>query len=310
MLFNLGWLHSEKFEVPTIVIGNISTGGTGKTPTTEFLLARMQDYKLGFVSRGYGRRTKGLRLISATDNPLDIGDEPWQIMNKFPGLQGAVAEKRVLGIQALLEEDPPEVIILDDAFQHRYVDADLNILLTTWAEPFFLDQLLPAGNLRENRKAKNRAEIIIVTKCPSEISQAQRAYFIKRLKPDGQVIFFSALDYGPLKNEDGELLPDHCSKVNLLTGIANPKPLVQKLHSQFELNEHWEYADHHRFTSSEIQQLEASELPIITTEKDWARLKLLVSSDLSKRIYPWPIQMKILFDQEQELMDQIKKVMI
>ncbi len=305
-LFDLGWLKSHGFEIPVIVVGNISTGGTGKTPCVEFLISQLPDLKIGFVSRGYGRSTKGLRIISPSDSPSEIGDEPWQIMNKFPQLKGAVSEKRVRGIEALLERYQLDVIILDDAFQHRYVKGDVNILLTTWSDPYYKDHLLPAGNLRESRGSVKRADIIIITKCPTDMDDKQKQSFLSSLNIQYQSTYFSSVRYGSLKSSTGKLWHDQGVEVVLLTGIANPLLLKEQVQSQFVLKSHLAYGDHHSFSPNDIKQLENSSLPIITTEKDWARLKPLVSDSLAKRIYVWPIEMHILFHQKAELVTEIR----
>jgi tetraacyldisaccharide 4'-kinase len=307
-LFDLGILHSQSFQTPLIVVGNLSTGGSGKTPMTEFLLQRLRKHDPGFVSRGYGRRTKGLQMVSTKATAKQIGDEPWQIMQKFPGLKAAVAEKRAEGVKALIEAKKPGVIVLDDAFQHRYVKGDLNILLTTWQQPYFRDYLLPAGNLREGAQAIKRADLIVVTKCPGSLKKDESTSFSKQLKAGDTPVFFATVEYAQLVNGAGEELTPDGRKVNLITGIAYSKGLVEKLSTQFSMVKHWNFRDHHNFSEDELSQFEASKHSIITTEKDWSRLKDRVSEDLARRIYRWPIVMKILFDEEARFMREIDRV--
>lgn len=307
-LFDLGILPTRSFNTPIIVIGNLSTGGSGKTPMTEFLMKNLIDHQPGFVSRGYGRDTKGMRMITASDNARDIGDEPWQIMQKFPGIRAAVAEKRAVGIKAVSASGDVGVIVLDDAFQHRHVSGDLNILLTTWQQPYFKDHLLPAGNLRESLSGRTRADVFVVTKCPETLDRKESERFREQLKPGSKPVFFSCIDYDIPLNGLDEKLPLDGRRVNLVTGIAGAQTLVEKVKSHFDLVKHWNYGDHHQFTDVDIDRFEASSHEIITTEKDWSRLKNRVSDDLARRLYRWPISMKILFGEQEEFMREVHSV--
>ena len=307
-LFDLGILPEKSYATPLIVIGNLSTGGSGKTPLAEFLLENLMDFNPGFVSRGYGRQSKGLQMITSSDAASYIGDEPWQILQKYPGIKAAVAEKRTMGIEAVIASGKVGVIVLDDAFQHRHVSGDLNILLTTWQQPYFEDFLLPVGNLRESISGRKRADIILVTKCPESIDRAESRRFKERLKPGSRPVFFSCIKYDTPVNAFDEELPLDGRKINLITGIAGPEILVKKSKAHFDLVEHWDFGDHHQFTKEEIARFEASRNDIITTEKDWSRLKNRISEDLAHRLYRWPISMKILFDEEEEFIREVRKV--
>jgi tetraacyldisaccharide 4'-kinase len=222
-------------------------------------------------------------------------------------MPAAVAEKIAEGIRALLQsKHPPRLIILDDAFQHRHVQGKLRLLLTTWEAPFFSDYLLPAGNLREARSGYRRADMLVVTKCPAELTNKEKEQFLQRMGVHDRPVFFSAVDYGQPVNAIGEELPPTVNKVGLITGIANAGNLKQKLLGEFELEHHWQYGDHHRYSREEIRPLEETDLPVITTEKDWARLRELVSDELAARLYRWPIRTKILFGQQAEFIKLIK----
>ena len=306
LLFDLGILSQKKFRTPVLAVGNLSTGGSGKTPMVELLLRKLDHHKCGFVSRGYGRKTRGPRLIKASDKVEDIGDEPWQIMQKFPGLKAAVAEKRARGIEMLLgTSDPPELIILDDAFQHRHVKPKVNLLLTTWQKPFFRDYLLPAGDLRESRAGHHRADILVVTKFPANLEEKDRRDFLLQMGIRDRPVFFSGIEYSEPVNARGEKLPRGTGEVNLLTGIADAQSIKERLIREYRLQHHWQYGDHHHFVQKEIEALEAATLPILTTEKDWARLRDRISKDLAGRLYRWPIQTVIRFGQEAEFIELI-----
>ena len=307
LLFDLKLLKRISYDLPVIVVGNLSTGGTGKTPTVEFILKHLHPLSPGFVSRGYGRKTKGLRWLSKDDTAEKIGDEPWQIIQKFPEVKGTVAEKRNLGIQAILQKDSPDYIILDDAFQHKYVQGLLYILLTTWDKPYFQDHLLPAGNLRETKGASNRADIILISKCPSEISKKEKEEFLKSLNArSDQSVFFSRLKYGKLYGQGDSKLLNPGAVVDVLSGIANPHHLITEISKSFTIKKHWDFPDHHRFSQQEIRDLESTTNPIITTEKDWSRLKEKVSDNLKNRIFILPVEIEIMFGEHQVFMDAVK----
>ncbi len=334
--FNNSILKSREFEVPVIAIGNLSTGGTGKTPMTEFLISHFLHKQIGLVSRGYGRKTKGLILATPEHRYDEIGDEPYQIFHKFPQIKLALAEKRVEGIEALLKNDKPDLILLDDAYQHRYVKAGFNILLTTYSAPFYNDLILPAGNLRESRIGKNRANIIVVTKCPDDLSLAAAEDIKRKLKPiKGQSVYFSGLEYGVAVNHlgveissrfhtptssgsmqtlegarGGDIkLGQKLSSIILLTGIANPATMLHHLNKQYTIVKHLNYPDHHNFTESDLKQiaelLKTHNIPIITTEKDWVRLKALLSQEVLEQVFYLSVQVKILLDGEQKLLKEV-----
>jgi len=280
--FDLGWLPQNSYPVRTIAVGNLSTGGTGKTPMVEFLIDKFlhtktnQPKNLAILSRGYGRKTTGFLKTSDHHTAEDVGDEPLQFFHKYGDqINIYVCEDRRNGMRQILNSNHPDLIILDDAYQHRYVQANHYILLTTFQQPYYKDLLLPAGNLRESMRYRNRATDIVVTKCPPETSAKTMEEMTRKLKPlSHQRVSFATLAYGDYligKNNQKQLKSLEGQQVVLVTGIARPEPMVDYL-SQFVKIDHWKYGDHHRFRESELNKIAAQPI-IITTEKDYMRLK-------------------------------------
>lgn len=308
-LFDSGMLKSVKFNIPVISIGNITVGGTGKTPHTEYIASLLKDsMKTAVLSRGYGRRTKGFILAGSGSNSSIIGDEPLQIKNRFPDLDVAVCEDRVYGIRRLMDSCSPQVVILDDAFQHRRVTPSLNILLVNWHRDIMSDTMLPAGRLRESAKGRRRAQIIIVTKCPDDINQDSMDRIDARLRTgESQQIYFSTLEYGdtyPIGMPDNvTAIPS--SKVLAVTGIASPGLLEAHLKSQGCQVTLMIYPDHHNFRERDIRNIAAKlqsmgdDTSIITTAKDAARLiGMEIDGNLRKRIFVLPVGIRFLRDAE------------
>ncbi len=286
--YNKGILKSTSFDIPTIVVGNLSVGGTGKTPQIEYLVRLLQnEYKIAILSRGYKRSTKGFIIADTMTTVSDIGDEPMQYYTKFKNIIVAVDADRVHGITELSKlDDTPDVILLDDAFQHRKVEAGLNILLTSYGDLYIDDKMLPTGNLREKIEGADRAQIIIVTKCPNELSEQQQFEITKKLKIElHQTVFFSTIKYGKeIIGKEAKLPINELSnsEIVLVTGIANTDPLTQFLDKMNSLYHHIKFTDHHNFTEKDylkiregyskikIDNPEASGL-ILTTEKDYVR---------------------------------------
>lgn len=277
-LYDLGVKSSSSFEVPVICVGNLSVGGTGKTPMIEYLIRLLKsDYKMATLSRGYKRKTKGFVLADNTTNADSIGDEPYQFHKKFPEVMVSVDTNRRNGIGKLLEYEPKlDVILLDDAFQHRKVKAGFNILLTSYDDLYTMDMVLPTGNLREPKIGAKRADVLMVTKCPNSISESNKLDIIDKLKPlDNQHVFFSSINYSEtIKNsiEEKKLYDIKNTEFTLVTGIANPKPLVEFLNAEGFKFEHLNFKDHHEFSDKDIVHLKKKKL-IITTEKDFMRLE-------------------------------------
>lgn len=313
LAFDRALIKEQEFDTPIITIGNLSTGGTGKTPMTEFLISHLLPKKIGLVSRGYGRKTKGLVLAHKNHRYFEIGDEPYQMFHKYPEIQLALSEKRVEGIQALLEKSKVDVVLLDDAFQHRHVKGKFQILLTTYDQPFYRDLVLPAGNLRESKTGKKRAQMIVVTKCPDDLSRSEAVKIKAQIRPtERQSIYFSGLNYSAPFNHLGASLKNDNQEIIVLTGIANPSTMLEHLKQGFIIKDHLNYPDHHNFSSSEIAKIEAlcltQEMPIVTTEKDWVRLKDGLSTEALNKTYYLPMSVKILFEEGQKLLNEVLKV--
>ena len=300
-MFDIGWLKSTSFNFPVICVGNLSVGGTGKSPMIEYLIRLLKDeHKVATLSRGYKRKTKGFLLANENTTAADIGDEPLQFYTKFKNdIQVAVEAERIVGIETLRNlENSPEVILLDDAFQHRKVTAGFHVLLTPFYDLYANDFMLPAGNLREPISGAKRADVIIVTKCPKEVSAEQQAKIKKKLRPKAhQEVFFTTIAYSEtIQNETDEVLLSSLkdSEFVLITGIANPKPLLQHLNDQELRYAHLKYADHYDFSESDINTIKqkAGNKRILTTEKDFMRLQGSLEN-----LYYLPIQVAFLADE-------------
>ncbi|TMM56112.1 tetraacyldisaccharide 4'-kinase [Maribacter algarum] len=275
--YDWGLFPSESYQTPIICIGNLNVGGTGKTPMVELLISLLQEkYKVAVLSRGYRRKSRGFVLANADSTVNDLGDEPYQIHMKFKNIQVAVDADRQNGI-ALLEKDvKPDVILMDDAFQHRKVKPGFSILLTAFDSLYTSDWYLPSGNLRDSRREARRADILVVTKNPLESTYAEHIKIKHKLGPKPhQKTLFSYLDYD--RNLQGNRELKHIDdlkgkKITLVTGIANPNPLTFFLEENGILFEHLSFKDHHNFNVQEIEMIK-SKPNVLTTEKDFVRLK-------------------------------------
>lgn len=306
VFYDTGIFRSRSYKLPLICVGNLSVGGTGKTPMTEHLITLLKDnFKVAVLSRGYKRKTNGFILAEKKTNAYEIGDEPFQYFEKFSNIHVAVDENRENGINLLQKIVKPDVIILDDAFQHRKVNAGLNILLTVYNDLYIDDFILPAGNLRDNRRQARRAQIIVVTKCPESLSGEEKNHIIKRLKlKPYQSVFFTSVEYDKiLRSADSEMNMDALNgkQFTLVTGIANPKPLVKYLEHKKLNFKHLKFNDHHSFSTSEIKGFENEDI-IVTTEKDFVRLK-----DRLQNVYYLGIKTSFLFNEEERFADIIIK---
>ena len=324
LLFDLGILKSRRFAIPILCIGNITVGGTGKTPHTELLIdALRHKFRVACLSRGYKRKTSGFRLADERSTAGDIGDEPLQIHKKFPDILVACDADRVHGIEKLMAlAEPPQVILLDDAFQHRYVQADKNIVLVDYSRPVMEDHLLPWGRLREGMHALKRADFLIVTKCPPNLSPIDQRIWSKHLdiKPYQQ-LFFSTTTYGEIcPLVAGGETPQPGSECGILcvTGIAEPAPYVEHLKSYTPHITTLRYPDHHAFTSRDIQhivrafeQIPQEEKYIFTTEKDAVRLETChFPEEIRQRMYYVPVVPKFIRNQEaflNEISEYVRK---
>jgi len=279
-LYDIGVFSSKSFSTKTICVGNLSVGGTGKTPMIELLVRSLdKNYQLAILSRGYKRKSKGFLLSTDTTTVEEIGDEPFQLKSKFPDVVVAVDANRRNGIAQLEQKVQPDVILLDDAFQHRKVKPDFAILLTAFDNLFVNDWYLPTGNLRDAKGEAHRANIIVVTKCPRDLSISRRNKIREKINPKKhQKVLFSYLAYNKqLKGHEISLENLKDKRVTLVTGIANPSPLENFLHSEGIVFDHLKFNDHHFFTKQEITVLKEKEC-ILTTEKDYVRLTTLISN--------------------------------
>ncbi len=316
-LFDKNIFKSAAFNFPVICVGNIAVGGTGKTPMTELLVDFLQHhYKTATLSRGYKRKTKGFAIANAQSTALDIGDEPMQFHQKFPDVIVAVGEERLVAIPQLLHEVPAtEVIILDDAFQHRSVKAGLNIVLTEYRNLYTRDFMLPAGDLRDVRTSMKRADIIIVTKTKPDLTAAEKEAIIKEISPSAtQKVFFTSIIYGQpyhLFNNNKTVL-DPSLDVLLMCGIANPKPLQDFLNNYVHSYDMLRYPDHHIFTSDDLDDIrkQFDRIPsqhkmIITTEKDAVRLQKFAKELADYPIFAIPIRHWFLFEEKETFMQLV-----
>jgi tetraacyldisaccharide 4'-kinase len=305
--YDRGWMRSVPFNLPLICVGNLAVGGTGKSPMVEYLVARLKgQYKVATLSRGYKRKTRGYALANEHTTAIDIGDEPMLFHQKFPDIPVAVGEERIVAIPQLLHDRPEtEVIVLDDAFQHRTIKPGLNILLTDYSNLYTRDFFLPTGDLRDSRGSAKRAQVVVVTKCPETLSQVEKEAIRKELDlHKDQHLFFTSIAYGVpyhIRHQDFTFIKE-TSEVLLVTGIANPAPLKQFLEERVEGYHMIHFADHHIFNIDDwkeikkrFEELTGAYKIILTTEKDAVRL-LKFETELEKiPLYVLPIEHRFLF---------------
>ena len=305
-LYDVGFFKSKSYKLPIIAIGNLSAGGTGKTPHTEYLIRLLKDnYKVAVLSRGYKRSTKGFVLANEVISASELGDESYQIHTKFPDVFVAVCEDRQTGIENLVATINPDIILLDDAFQHRKVKAGFYILLTAYDDLFSEDFILPFGDLRESAMGKKRANLVVVTKCPAALSE-QAQQVVKQKLNVNVPVFFTSIDYDTevFSAEKAINVSDIISKEKIIVaGIAKPKYFIDYLNSGKD--KVLIYPDHHNFTEQEISELNATaqDRILVTTEKDFVRLNGKIKSDT---LYYLPIKVKFL-NSESEFQTLISK---
>lgn len=313
-LFDTGIMKSTAFDIPVICVGNLAFGGTGKTPHIEYLIRLLsKDNKTAVLSRGYGRTSKGFLLAEKGMTYRDIGDEPMQYLEKFDNITVAVDEKRVRGIQRLkASENPPELVLLDDAFQHRRIKAGLNMLLTDFHNMFPNDYLFPVGHLRDSVSAAKRANIIIVTKTPPVLSPFTRRRILEIIKPKPhQLLYFSYLSYGsltPIGEKSKIAIPRKVSSIVLFCGIANPYPLQDFLKKHCTDLITIDFPDHHVFTQKDMQsvvneyeKIIGRNKIIVTTEKDAMRLVDSPYFRLFKNIPLFYVPIEVKFHETEEI---------
>ena len=325
LLFEIGILKSRSFQTPVVSVGNITVGGTGKTPHVEYLISILKDqFQVAVLSRGYKRKSKGF-IIADSNTPMPmIGDEPYQMKQKYPNVTVAVDKDRCHGITELEAANKDlNVVLLDDAFQHRYVKPGINILLVDYHRLIIYDRLLPAGRLREPLNGKDRADIVIVTKCPKELKPMEYRVVTKAMQLyPYQRLYFTTLAYDSLR----PVFPDACKcttaisleeladkQIMLITGIASPEQLIHDLVPYNDHITHLSFADHHQFRPKDVQIINDTFATmdghkiIITTEKDATRLHNTegLSEEVRKNIYILPVRICFMQDQEQMFNQQI-----
>ena len=318
-LFDLKILRSEEFDIPVVCIGNLTVGGTGKTPVAELLIERFSEhYRVGVLSRGYRRKTKGFVLSTPTSSARTIGDEPRQMKLKYPSVPVAVCEKRAEGIRLLRKAHPEiELIILDDAFQHRYVEPWVNILLMDYNNPVYRDRLLPWGRLRDTRNQIHRANFVLVTKCPDDLNPLDMRIVINSLGLfPYQSLYFTRMRQGeitPLFADRAVGKVREGDPVIAMSGIANPVPLLENLRKRFDVVAELTFDDHHTYRLSDMRRLEAlfaayPDAVVLTTEKDAVKLtnRKKVPEAVQQRLYYVPIHVSFVADSESEFLRQLE----
>ncbi len=327
-LFELDILKSRSFATPVISVGNITVGGTGKTPHVEYLVRLLeQEFRVAVLSRGYKRRTSGYRLATLESTSREIGDEPYQMKRKFPDISVAVDANRCHGIERIMNDDSTSgtgVIILDDAYQHRYVKPGINILLIDYHRLIMYDELLPAGRLREPVDSKNRADIVIITKCPGDLNPIDYRVLTKAMNLYAyQSLYFTSLEYGEPYQlfDEGRNQPDivrdaylHDANVLLLTGIAGPRQMMDDLRPLVRTVTPLTYPDHYAFRRRDIEKInrafdamKGTQRVIITTEKDATRLQTVsgLSDDVRRSLLVLPVEVKFMLGGEEQFNDKI-----
>ncbi len=315
LAYDKGWKEVLKASLPTVCVGNVTVGGTGKTPHVELILRSLmqsQDWafsRLGVLSRGYKRKSKGFQLVGPEATATGVGDEPLQIARKFPFALVAVDKDRVEGCQRL-QELGAQVIVLDDAFQYRRLQAGLNIVLVDYRHPVFEDKLLPWGRLRDLPSRLKKAQMVIVSKCPAYLEEQEREQWRKRLQlKDGQKLYFTTLSYDkvePVFGEEADGRFTYARRLILVSGIANDAPLRNYLSDQYKIVRRIAFPDHHRFTKADLRTLEKAvqEYPtacLMTTEKDAQRLRDVpgISQALRQRLFYIPVRAGFLSPEEE-----------
>ena len=322
-LFNSHLLTAFRPSVYTISVGNLTVGGTGKTPIVELLIKRhltrtpVTAGELATLSRGYGRQTKGFRIAADNDTAATIGDEPRQLYRKFtPLIRVCVGERRADAIRALTNQHPEtKQILLDDAYQHRAVKPHLNLLLMDYTRPFYDDYPFPAGRLRERRNGARRADAIIVTKCPMDLFSTEQQRMVEKIRPYARPetpVYFAGLHYEqPVSFATRKPVSD-LSSVVLVSGLANANPLEQYVRQTFRLSHHHSFADHHAYSRAELERIMATLLPntaLLTTEKDWVKLDAMLSPSErdSWPLYYLPVAVQFLPGHELRFMEFLNR---
>ncbi len=307
LLYDLNIIGHTKFNIPTISVGNLSMGGTGKTPLVEYLLSKLIiKYKIGILSRGYKRKSNGFLKLNEYSDISVVGDEPYIIQKTFPDSNVYVCEDRVTGIQNILKNDELDFIILDDAFQHRKLKTTLNIMLSSFSKPFYNDYIFPVGDLRESRLSYKRANIIIITKCPANLNQNEMNDIKLKINPlEDQKIFFTTISYKDtlFGNKSVNINSIINKEIILVTGIAETDNIIRYLNSRSIKFKHLEYSDHHHYSNNDINNILkfSRNYLVLTTKKDYYKLK-----DNIKNLLYLDIETRFLKNEDQFLKEVCK----
>jgi tetraacyldisaccharide 4'-kinase len=315
LLFDYGIFKSQSYTIPIICIGNLSVGGTGKTPHTQYLLDLLKNnYKVAVLSRGYGRKNSNLQLVEITSNAFEVGDEPLQLKQNNPECLVVVEKNRNKGVKQILKDFPEtEVILLDDGYQHRWIKAGFNILITPFSSPYYKDYLMPVGKLRESKKGVSRANAVIFSKTPENTNPTLKKGMLERLHLFAhQEAYFSGIEYHKFKciNNNTELEENNPYSITLVSGIANTNPLIKYLEEKGHSINHLKHSDHHNYSSNDIDAILAEynadksiKKLILTTEKDATKLKQFLPHFKDVNFYYIPIEIKI--EQSEKFKNQI-----
>jgi tetraacyldisaccharide 4'-kinase len=315
LLFDYGIFKSKSYTIPIICIGNLSVGGTGKTPHTQYLLDLLKNnYKVAVLSRGYGRKNSNLQFVEITSNATKVGDEPLQLKQNNPECLVVVEKNRNKGVKQILKDFPEtEVILLDDGYQHRWIKAGFNILITPFSSPYYKDYLMPVGKLRESQKGVSRANAVIFSKTPENTNPTLKKGMLERLHLFAhQEAYFSGIEYHRFKciNNNTELEENNPYSITLVSGIANTNPLIKYLEEKGHSINHLKYSDHHNYSSNNIDTIlaeynadKSTKKLILTTEKDATKLKQFLPHFKDFNFYYIPIEIKI--DQSKKFKNQI-----
>jgi len=316
LLFDYGIFKSKTYNIPIICIGNLSVGGTGKTPHTQYLINLLQNnYKVAILSRGYGRKTSNLQIVESTSKPSEVGDEPLQLKQNNADCLVLVEKNRNKGVKHILKEFPEtEVILLDDGYQHRWLKAGFNILITPYSSPYYKDSLMPVGNLRESKKGAERANAIVFSKTPENINPTLKKGMLERLHLFAhQKAYFSHINYCTWRciSTNKEFTSDQKYSITLVSGIVNPIPLLDYLQNAGHKVKHLKFADHHNYNPNDIANIlskynkdSSAKKLILTTEKDATKLRVFEKEFGTANVYYLPIE--IDFEDKEKFEKQLK----
>ena len=321
LVFDYGIFKSQSHNIPIICIGNLSIGGSGKTPHTQYIINLIKhNYKAAILSRGYGRNSSNLQYVEINSTPNQVGDESLLIKQNHPDCLVVVEKKRNKGVKQILKDFPKtEVILLDDGFQHRWIKAGFNILITPYFSPYYQDYLMPVGNLRESKKGADRAQVIIISKTPAQSNPTELKGMLAKLNLfANQTAYFSHIEYSKWKciNTNNELQEDKTYSITLVTGIANAQPLVNHLQKAGHTIHHLEYTDHHKYTAKDIDNIlakynadKSTKKLILTTEKDANKLREFKNQFCGESVYFAPIEVVLEQSErfEKQILDYVAK---